>query len=107
MPKHKQTKDKFENDYFYLPFNYCSVSLRPLNTCKNICSGREGNLYNKFYLLEHAIKYHKNPTTGKKCLSLKDIISLNIALDKNGKFICPVNIKVLNKSLKIVLISET
>ena len=123
MAKNKNTKDKLyyaqeemrlkyftnkkkENTYYFAPFYYCSVSLRPLDTCKNIYGGREGNLYNKFYLLEYATKYHKNPTTGKKYLSFKDIISLNIAQDKNGNFICSVNIKVLNKSLKIVSISE-
>ena len=124
MPKHKHTKDKLyytqeemrlkyfknkkkENTYYFLPFNYCCVSLRPLNTCKNICCDREGNLYNKFYLLEYVTKYHKNPITGKKHLSLKDIISLNLAQDKNGNFICPVTLKVLNNSLKIVAIPET
>ncbi len=124
MPKHKHTKDKLyytqeemrlkyfknkkkENTYYFLPFNYCCISLRPLNTCKNICCDRQGNLYNKFYLLEYVTKYHKNPITGKNHLSLKDIISLNIAQDKNGNFICPVTLKVLNNSLKIIAIPET
>ena len=124
MPKHKHTKDKLyytqeemrlkyfknkkkENTYYFLPFNYCCVSLRPLNTCKNICCDREGNLYNKFYLLEYVTKFHKNPITGKKHVSLKDIISLHIAQDKNGNFICPVTLKVLNSSLKIIAIPET
>lgn len=124
MPKHKHTRDKLyytqeemrlkyfknkkkENTYYFLPFNYCCVSLRPLNTCKNICCDREGNLYNKFYLLEYVTKYHKNPITGKKHVSLKDIVSLNIAKDKNGNFICPVTLKLLNSSLKIIAIPET
>ena len=124
MPKHKHTKDKLyytqeemrlkyfqnkkkENTYYFLPFNYCCVSLRPLNTCKNICCDRQGNLYNKYYLLEYVTKYHKNPITGKKLVSLKDIISLNIAQDKNGNFICPVTLKILNSSLKIIAIPET
>ena len=124
MPKHKHTKDKLyytqeemrlkyfknkkkENTYYFLPFNYCCVSLRPLNTCKNICCDREGNLYNKFYFLEYVTKYHKNPITGKKHVSIKDIISLNIAKDKNGNFICPVTLKLLNNNLKIIAIPET
>ena len=124
MPKHKHTKDKLyytqeemrlkyfknkkkENTYYFLPFNYCCVSLQPLNTCKNICCDREGNLYNKFYLLEYVTKFHKNPVTGKNHLSLKDIISLNISKDKNNNFICPVTLKQLNSSLKIIAIPET
>ena len=124
MPKHKHTRDKLyytqeemrlkyfknkkkENTYYFLPFNYCCVSLRPLNTCKNICCDREGNLYNKFFLLEYVTKFHKNPVTGKKHISLKDIVSLNIAKDKNGNFICPVTLKALNNSLKIIAIPET
>ena len=124
MPKHKHTKDKLyytqeemrlkyfqnkkkENTYYFLPFNYCCVSLRPLNLCNNICCDREGNLYNKFYLLEYVTKFHKNPITGKKHMSLKDIVSLNIAKDKNGNFICPVTLKLLNNSLKIIAIPET
>ena len=124
MPKHKHTKDKLyytqeemrlkyfknkkkENTYYFLPFNYCCISLKPLNTCKNICCDREGNLYNKFYLLEYVTKFHKNPISGKKHISLKDIITLNIAQDKNGNFICPVTLKILNNSLKIIAIPET
>ena len=124
MPKHKHTRDKLyytqeemrikyfknkkkENNYYFLPFNYCSVSLRPLNTCKNICCDREGNLYNKFYLLEYVTKFHKNPVTGNKKVSLKDIITLNISQDKSGNFICPITLKVLNNSIKIIAIPET
>ena len=124
MPKHKHTRDKLyytqeemrlkyyqtkkkENNYYFLPFNYCCVSLRPLNTCKNICCDREGNLYNKFYLLEYITKFHKNPVTGKKKISLKDIITLNISKDKNGDFICPITLKILNNSIKIIAIPET
>ena len=124
MPKHKHTRDKLyytqeemkikyfknkkkENNYYFLPFNYCCVSLRPLNTCKNICCDREGNLYNKFYLLEYVTKFHKNPVTGQKKISLKDIISLNISQDKSGNFICPITLKVLNNSIKIIAIPET
>ena len=124
MPKHKHTRDKLyytqeemrlkyfknkkkENTYYFLPFNYCCVSLKPLNKCKNICCDREGNLYNKFYLLEYVTKFHKNPISGKKHISLKDIITLNIAQDKNGNFICPVTLKILNNSLKIIAIPET
>ena len=124
MPKHKHTQDKLyvtqeemrikylenhkepTNDYF-LPFNYCSLSLIPLNNCKNICCDKEGNLYNKFYLLEYITKFHKNPISGKKHMSLKDIISLNISLDKNNNFICPVTFKLLNDSIKIMAIPET
>ena len=124
MPKHKHTRDKLyytqeemrikyfknkkkENNYYFLPFNYCCVSLRPLNTCKNICCDREGNLYNKFYLLEYVTKFHKNPVTGNKKVSLKDIITLNISQDKSGNFICPITLKVLNNSIKIIAIPET
>ena len=124
MPKHKHTRDKLyytqeemkikyfknkkkENNYYFLPFNYCCVSLRPLNTCKNICCDREGNLYNKFYFLEYVTKFHKNPVTGQKKISLKDIISLNISQDKSGNFICPITLKVLNNSIKIIAIPET
>ena len=124
MPKHKHTRDKLyytqeemrikyfknkkkENTNYFLPFNYCCVSLRPLNTCKNICCDREGNLYNKFYLLEYVTKFHKNPVTGQKKISLKDIISLNIAQDKSGNFICPITLKTLNNSIKIIAIPET
>ena len=124
MPKHKHTRDKLyytqeemrikyfknkkkENNYYFLPFNYCCVSLRPLNTCKNICCDREGNLYNKFYFLEYVTKFHKNPVTGKEKVSLKDIITLNISKDKNGNFICPITLKVLNNSIKIIAIPET
>ena len=124
MPKHKHTRDKLyytqeemkikyfknkkkENNYYFLPFNYCCVSLRPLNTCKNICCDREGNLYNKFYFLEYVTKFHKNPVTGQKKVSLKDIISLNISQDKSGNFICPITLKVLNNSIKIIAIPET
>jgi hypothetical protein len=98
---------KKENNYYFLPFNYCCVSLRPLNTCKNICCDREGNLYNKFYFLEYVTKFHKNPVTGQKKVSLKDIISLNISQDKSGNFICPITLKVLNNSIKIIAIPET
>ena len=124
MPKHKHTRDKLyytqeemrikyfknkkkENNNYFLPFNYCCVSLRPLNTCQNICCDREGNLYNKYYLLSYITKFHKNPITGKKKISLKDIISLNISQDKSGNFICPITLKVLNNSIKIIAIPET
>ena len=124
MPKHKHTRDKLyytqeemrikyyknkkkENNNYFLPFNYCCVSLRPLNLCKNICCDREGNLYNKFYFLEYVTKFHKNPVTGKEKVSLKDIITLNISKDKNGNFICPITLKVLNNSIKIIAIHES
>ena len=124
MPKHKHTRDKLyytqeemrikyfknkkkENTNYFLPFNYCCVSLRPLNTCKNICCDRDGNLFNKFYFLSYVTKFHKNPITGKKKVSMKDIITLNISQDKSGNFICPITLKVLNNSLKIIAIPET
>ena len=124
MPKHKHTRDKLyytqeemrlkyfqnkkkENTYYFLPFNYCCVSLRPLNTCKNICCDRDGNIYNKYYLLEYMTKYHRNPVSGRKPFSIKELVDLNIAKDKNGDFICPVTLKALNSSLKIVAIPET
>ena len=124
MPKHKHTRDKLyytqeemrikyfknkkkENNNYFLPFNYCCVSLRPLNTCKNICCDKDGNLYNKFYLLEYVTKFHRNPVTGQKKVSLKDIISLNISQDKSGNFICPITLKVLNNAIKIIAIPET
>ena len=124
MPKHKHTRDKLyytqeemrikyfknkkkENTNYFLPFNYCCVSLRPLNTCKNICCDRDGNLFNKFYFLSYVTKFHKNPVTGKKKVSMKDIITLNISQDKSGNFICPITLKVLNNSLKIIAIPET
>ena len=124
MPKHKHTRDKLyytqeemrlkyfqnkkkENTYYFLPFNYCCVSLRPLNTCKNICCDRDGNIYNKYYLLEYMTKYHRNPVSGRKPFSIKELVNLNIAKDKNGDFICPVTLKPLNSSLKIVAIPET
>ena len=124
MPKHKHTRDKLyytqeemrikyyknkkkENNNYFLPFNYCCVSLRPLNTCKNICCDRDGNLYNKYYLLSYVTKFHKNPITGKKKVSMKDIITLNIAQDNSGNFICPITLKVLNNSIKIIAIPET
>ena len=123
MPKHKHTRDKLyytqeemrikyfknkkkENNNYFLPFNYCCVSLRPLNTCKNICCDKEGNLYDKLYLLEYITKFKKNPVTGKK-VSSKDIISLNIEKDKSGNFICPITLKVLNNAIKIIAIPET
>ena len=98
---------KKENTNYFLPFNYCCVSLRPLNTCKNICCDRDGNLFNKFYFLSYVTKFHKNPVTGKKKVSMKDIITLNISQDKSGNFICPITLKVLNNSLKIIAIPET
>ena len=123
MPKHKHTRDKLyytqeemrikyfknkkkENNNYFLPFNYCCVSLRPLNICKNICCDKEGNLYDKLYLLEYITKFKKNPVTGKK-VSSKDIISLNIEKDKSGNFICPITLKVLNNAIKIIAIPET
>jgi hypothetical protein len=104
--KYFQNKKK-ENTYYFLPFNYCCVSLRPLNTCKNICCDRDGNIYNKYYLLEYMTKYHRNPVSGRKPFSIKELVNLNIAKDKNGDFICPVTLKALNSSLKIVAIPET
>ena len=113
MPKHKHTRDKLyytqeemcikyfknkkkENNNYFLPFNYCCVSLRPLNTCKNICCDKDGNLYNKFYLLEYVTKFHRNPVTGQKKVSLKDIISLNISQDKSGNFMDNSDLQPLN-----------
>lgn len=125
MPKHKNTREKlymthgelirknigvlfkkYHKDYF-IPYNYCSLSLQPLNFCKNICCDRQGNLYNKFYLLEYVTKYHKNPITGEPHMTIKDIIDIKFSVDKNNEFQCPVTYKLLNNSIKTMAIPET
>ena len=86
-----------------LSFNYCPLSLQPIQDA--VCT-IDGHMFDIVNIVPFVKQCGKNPVTGKP-LKLEDLIKLTIHKDNAGDMICPVSMKVFTDSTKIVAIKSS
>eukprot|EP00980_Cylindrotheca_fusiformis_P008126 scaffold1727_cov133-Cylindrotheca_fusiformis.AAC.29 len=85
-----------------LPFKCCALTLTPF--VNPVCNPN-GIVFDNAALTEFLMKYKKDPVTGKP-LETRDIITLNMDQDEEGRWQCPVLTKPFADHSKIVAILD-
>lgn len=83
-----------------LPFNCCSLSLRPFDD--PVCT-LDGHVFDIANIIPYIKKQKKNPVTGFK-LSAKELTPLHYHKNTDDQFVCPVLHKVFTEHSVIVAI---
>ena len=66
----------------------------------------DGYLFDQDTIIPYVQKYSVNPCTGKRLLP-KDLIQLNFKKNEEGKYICPISLKIFTNKSKISAIKKT
>ena len=85
-----------------LPFSHCALSLTPFET--PVCN-RDGIVFENSVLLPFLMKHKIDPVSGKP-MSSRDVITLHMEKDEEGRWNCPVLTKPLADHTKIVAILQ-
>lgn len=89
-----------EQDFKRLPFDCCSLSLRP---AVRPMITRQGHVFDFINILPWLKKYGTNPITGEK-LEAKELISVTFHKNTNDKHHCPVLYDLFTEQTHIVAI---
>jgi peptidyl-prolyl cis-trans isomerase-like protein 2 len=84
-----------------LPFDCCALTLSKIED--PVCTPN-GILFETTALLPFLLKHKVDPVTGEAMTS-KDVISLNIDKDEEGRWQCPIITKVLSDHMKVVAVA--
>lgn len=85
-----------------LPFDCCALTLTPYQT--PVCTSL-GIIFENSALLPFLMKHKVDPVTGK-AMSTRDVISLHMDKDEEGRWQCPVLTKPFSNQTKIVAIRQ-
>lgn len=85
-----------------LPFDCCALMLTPYQT--PVCTP-QGIIFEISALLPFLLKHKADPVTGQK-MTTRDIISLQMDKDQEGRWQCPVLTKPFSNQTKIVAIRQ-
>jgi hypothetical protein len=85
-----------------LPFDCCALTLTPYQT--PVCTP-QGIIFENSALLPFLLKHKADPVTGQK-MTTRDIISLQMDKDQEGRWQCPVLTKPFSNQTKIVAIRQ-
>lgn len=85
-----------------LPFDCCALSLTPFE--HPVCSP-QGVIFENTTLLSFLLKHRVDPVSGKP-LSSRDVITLNMDKNEEGKWQCPVLTKPFSSHSKIVAVRQ-
>lgn len=85
-----------------LPFDCCALTLTPYQT--PVCT-RQGIIFDNSALLPFLLKHKVDPVTGES-MTTRDVISLQMDKDDEGRWQCPVLTKPFSNQTKIVAIRQ-
>ena len=85
-----------------LPFDCCALTLSPYHT--PVCTS-QGIVFDNSALLPFLLKYKVDPVTGRP-MTTRDVISLNMDKDEEGRWQCPILTKPFSDQTKIVAIRQ-
>ena len=89
-------------EYHNLPFDCCALTLTPYTS--PVCF-RNGIIFEASAIIPYLLKYKKDPVTGNSCSS-KELVTLNMERNENGKWQCPVLCKPFSDNIKIAAICQ-
>ncbi|XP_030753775.1 RING-type E3 ubiquitin-protein ligase PPIL2 [Sitophilus oryzae] len=101
--KKSGTLAKDEQNFKRLPFDHCCLSLQPFEV--PFCD-LDGNIFDLDALIPFLKKFKINPVTGKP-LDFHSLVQLNMKVDSDGNFECPVLLRAFTKSSHIAAIATT
>ena len=84
-----------------LPFHCCALTLTPFTN--PVCTLSSGVILESSALMDFLLAHKKDPITGQS-LSTKDIITLRMDQDEEGRWQCPVLTKPFSDRTKIVAV---
>ncbi|KAL9654781.1 hypothetical protein ABK040_008575 [Willaertia magna] len=87
-----------------LPFYHCALTFQPITGDAVITP--DGYMFDILSIVPFVKNNKINPITGKP-LELKDLISVHISKDEEGKPICPITHKVFNDQSHIIAIKTS
>ncbi|EQC26258.1 hypothetical protein SDRG_15919 [Saprolegnia diclina VS20] len=96
-------KEEVRRAYRRLPFDCCSISLKPFEN--PVCT-REGHLFDIEAVIPYVKEHNINPVTGQP-LAVKDLIKLRFHKNASGEYFCPVTYKVFTNSTKIAAVATS
>jgi peptidyl-prolyl cis-trans isomerase-like protein 2 len=85
-----------------LPFDCCALTLTPYET--PVCTS-QGIVFENSALLPFLLKHKVDPVTGEP-MTTRDVITLNMDKDEEGRWQCPVLTKPFSDQTKIVAIRQ-
>lgn len=85
-----------------LPFHCCALTLTPFHN--PVCTS-QGIIFDNSALMEFLFKHKKDPVTGKT-LTTRDVITLQMDKDEEGRWQCPVLTKPFANHTKIVAVVD-
>lgn len=85
-----------------LPFSHCALTLAAFET--PVCN-KHGIVFDASALMSFLLKHKQDPVTGEP-MSSRDVISLNMDKDEEGRWQCPVLSKPFMDHTKIVAILQ-
>jgi peptidyl-prolyl cis-trans isomerase-like protein 2 len=85
-----------------LPFDCCALTLTPYET--PVCTS-QGIIFENSALLRFLLKHKVDPVTGET-MTTRDVITLNMDKDEEGRWQCPVLTKPFSDQTKIVAIRQ-
>ncbi|KAI8052041.1 cyclophilin-like domain-containing protein [Syncephalis plumigaleata] len=97
--KRQQAKDGFRR----LPFDCCSLSLRPFE--HPVCTPK-GIIYDLENIAKYLKKEKTDPVTGEP-LKMEDLKKLTFYKNANDEYHCPITMRVFNENTHIVAISTS
>lgn len=83
-----------------LPFDSCALSLQPYEN--PVCT-KDGVIFDMLHIMPFLQKHKCNPVNSEP-MRFKDLITLNMAKNQEGKWHCPVTFKVFTDNSKVVCV---
>eukprot|EP00934_Nitzschia_sp_Nitz4_P007616 Nitzschia sp. Nitz4//scaffold92_size79448//69088//70770//NITZ4_005403-RA/size79448-processed-gene-0.63-mRNA-1//1//CDS//3329560222//7606//frame0 len=87
----------------HLPFHCCALTLNPFE--QPVCTLTSGVIFDSNALTDFVLQHQKDPVTGNP-LSTRDICTLHMDQDENGRWQCPVLTKPFADHTKIVAVLD-
>jgi peptidyl-prolyl cis-trans isomerase-like protein 2 len=86
-----------------LPFSCCALTLTPF---ENPVCNKEGIVFENSAILPFLMKHKMDPVTGNQPATSRDLITLNMDKDEEGRWQCPVLTKPFADHTKIVAVIQ-
>jgi peptidyl-prolyl cis-trans isomerase-like 2 len=86
-----------------LPFSHCALQLTPYE--HPVCTKSSSVIFESAALLSYVLEHKKDPVTGD-VLQTRDLITLAMSQDEEGRWCCPVLTKPLSEHTKFVAIVQ-
>jgi peptidyl-prolyl cis-trans isomerase-like protein 2 len=86
-----------------LPFSCCALTLTPF---ENPVCNKEGIVFENSAILPFLMKHKMDPVTGNQPATSRDLITLNMDKDEEGRWQCPILTKPFADHTKIVAVIQ-